>query len=131
MIFASSKVVNISIPKSSSSSLPLKDSTYAFCQGDPGSMKLMFEGLNRHQSATALLVISVPLSIRTNSGAMNVDESIQDCDNVIPAHGSFHSNGEYFFAELIGDVQVLQDPAITGLIELEIQRLHAIRTRSA
>jgi hypothetical protein len=69
MIFASSRAVNISTPRSSSRSLPLKDSTYAFCQGDPGSMKLMSEGLNRHQSATVLLVISVQLSIRTKSGA--------------------------------------------------------------
>lgn len=62
---------------------------------------------------------------------MNVDESFQDRDNVIPTHGSFHFNGECLPAELISDVEVLQHPAVTGLIELEVQSPHVIRARSA
>jgi hypothetical protein len=44
---------------------------------------------------------------------------------------SFHFDGECFFAVLIGDVQALQHPAVTGLIELEVKRPHMIRARSA
>lgn len=62
---------------------------------------------------------------------MNVDQPFQDRDNVIPTRGPFHFNGKRFFAEHIGDVQVFQNPAITGLIELEVQRPQMIRARRA
>ncbi|MGB4690408.1 MAG: hypothetical protein WBH16_09380, partial [Candidatus Nanopelagicales bacterium] len=55
----------------------------------------------------------------------------QDRDNVIPTHGPFYFNGESFFAEFISDVEILQHPAVTGLIEREVQSPHMIRARSA
>lgn len=61
--------MNISIPRRSLLNVLLKESTDAFCQADPGSMDLKFEGLNQHYSAMVWLVISAPLYIRTNSGA--------------------------------------------------------------
>ena len=58
---------------------------------------------------------------------MNVDQCFHERDNVIPAHGSLHFNGECLPGELISDVEILQNLAITGLIELEIQRPYVIR----
>jgi hypothetical protein len=40
----------------------LKDSIHAFCQGEPGLMKIDPTPLKRHQSATALAMNSGPLS---------------------------------------------------------------------
>jgi hypothetical protein len=50
-------------------SQPVNDSTVAFCHGESGSMNVIPAGGNRHQSATALEVISVPSSIRPKPGA--------------------------------------------------------------
>jgi hypothetical protein len=95
-------------------------------------MKLMSTVLNRHQSTPILLchgrAVIDPYELWRS---VNVDQYFQDRGNVIPAHGSRHFNGEYFFAEFIGDVQVFHHTTVAGLIELEIQQPHVIRAMSA
>ena len=66
--FASSSVSKCQPLSNSSRSRPLKDSTHAFCQGDPGSMNIDLVPENRHQSAIAPAMNSGPLSKRTNLG---------------------------------------------------------------
>ena len=95
-------------------------------------MKLISAALNRHQWATGnTCYFSAVIHSYELWCPVNVDESFQDRDNVIPTHGPFYFDGESFFAEVISDVEILQHPAVTGLMELEVQSPQMIRTRSA
>jgi len=66
--WASKRLSKDSSLSSSSRSLPLNDSTKAFCQGAPGSIYEVVKLLNRHQSRRAAEISSGPLSQRMDLG---------------------------------------------------------------
>jgi hypothetical protein len=56
------------------------------------------------------------------------DEAFDDGDDVIGGAGPPHVHGERLPGELIHDVAQLQPPAVRGLVELEVDGPHVVRS---
>ena len=123
-VCASSTESKASTESTSSRTREPNDSTNGFCQGEPGSMKLRPLPPKRHQSRTALAVISGPLSIRTSSGpaAALADDLVEHADGVVGVDRAGDPDREGLAGVLVDDVEQLQRPAVDGGVELEVER---------
>jgi hypothetical protein len=58
------------------------------------------------------------------------DEPVEGGDGLVGIDAAVTLDRQRFAGELVDDVQQLQDPAVGGLVELEVQRPHVIRPLS-
>ena len=107
---------------SSSRNRPLNDSIHAFCQGEPGSMKIVFTLLNRHQSETARATINGSELLVDHDDVLSIGRqrsrpNAATCDVLQPPAGEFTDrrlSGEAFCQCAVSLVRVrFGDVAVT------------------
>ena len=71
---------------------------------------------------------SGPLSQRRYSGraAADGDDAVEDVDGGVGVDAALAFHREGFAGELVNDVQLLEDPAVGGHVELVVKRPHVI-----
>jgi hypothetical protein len=85
--------------------------------------------LKRHQSRSVSATSSGPLSVAQVLGrtASLIDEALEDADGLIGIDRPGRDAGERLAGVLVGDVEDLDRPAISGLVEQEVERPDLIR----
>jgi hypothetical protein len=100
----------------------LNDSTNGFSHGDPGSMNATPVRLNRHQSRSALEVISA-----LRMGAALPNEPVEHVNDLVGVDPTLGLHRERLAGELVDHVEQLHRPPVLRDVELEVQRPDVIR----
>ena len=103
------------------SSLPLNDSTWAFCVGLPGSMKCSSICALRPSAASRGSLVLIRYRISGFSVVRAQRRSLENADHAATAEAAFDVDGQAFAGEVVDDHQHAQPPATGERVVHEVK----------
>ena len=119
--WASRRLSNCQPLRNSSRSRPLNDSIQSFCHGEPDEDRpdAVEPAPVGHRVGDELRAV---VEAHERRRASREHEPVEGGDHLVGVDGAVHDDGGALAGVLVDDVQQLEEPAVDGGVELEVER---------